>query len=301
MKKLLKWLGLAIAGLIGLLIVAVVIVYVISSSRINQTYAVPVDAIAIPADEAAIARGEHIAATRGCADCHGENLGGAVMIDEFPVGLFYATNLTAGPGGVGATYSDEDWVRALRHGLGPDGKPLLFMPSHEFYYLSDEDLGALIAYLKTVPPVDNPPTESSVGPLARVLFLAGQFPLLPAELIDHTAPRPTVPAPGVTAEYGQYLAVGCTGCHGENGAGGPIPGGPPDWPPAANLTPTGNLANWTEAEFISTLRTGVTPEGHELKAEYMPWPTIGRLTDDELKALWLYLKTLPAPAMASSN
>lgn len=301
MKKLLKWLGLAIAGLIGLLIVAVVLVYVISGSRINQTYSVPVAALDIPADEAALAHGEHIAATRGCADCHGENLGGAVMIDEFPVGLFYGPNLTAGSGGVGATYSDEDWVRALRHGVGLDQKPLLFMPSQEFYYLSDEDLAALIAYLKSVPPVDNPPTESSVGPLARGLFLAGQFPLLPAEVIDHTGPRPDAPAPGVTAEYGQYLAVGCTGCHGENGAGGPIPGAPPDWPPAANLTPSGNLAHWTEAEFISTLRTGVTPEGKELDRAYMPWPNIGRMTDDELKALWLYLKTLPAPAMASSN
>ena len=301
MKKVLKWLGFILGGIIGLLILVAVAVYALSSTRINKTYDVPVAAVDIPDDEATIERGQHVAATRGCGDCHGENLAGAVMIDEPPVGLFYAANLTAGAGGVGANYTDEDWIRALRHGIGPDNKPLLFMPSHEFYYLSDKDLGALIAYLKTLPAVDKPPTASSVGPLARVLFLAGQFPLLPAELIDHTGSRPSSPPPGVTATYGEYLAVGCTGCHGETFAGGPIPGAPPDWPPAANLTPSGNLSNWTEADFISTIRSGVTPEGVELDAEYMPWSTFGRMTDDELKALWLYIQSLPPQATASSN
>lgn len=293
MKKALKWLGLGLAALVGLIIVAVGAVYLLSSFRINKSYQVENAAVAIPTDEATLSWGEHIALTRGCTDCHQENFAGGPVIEDPAIGGIYASNLTAGQGGIGDNYSDADWVRAIRHGIGPDGKPLLFMPSQEFYFLSDEDLGALIAYLKTIPPVDNPIPENRVGPMGRVLFLAGEFPLVPAELIDHAGSRPSAPPPGVTVEYGQYLAVGCAGCHGSDFSGGPIPGAPPEWPPAENLTPAGDLATWTEADFIETMRTGVTPSGHELNSEYMPWPVVGRMTDDELKAIWLYLQSLP--------
>ncbi len=292
MKKALKWVGIVLGGLLGLLILAVIAVYVLSNSRINKSYTIQVESVAIPDDEAALERGQHIAITRGCADCHGKDLGGFVFIDDPALGLYYGTNLT--PSGVAADYSDEDWIRALRHGVGPNNKPLLFMPSFEYYYFSDQDIGDLIAYLKTIPAVDKQPKETSVGLLGRVLFLGDQFPLLPAEVIDHTAPRPIAPPPGVTVEYGEYMAVGCTGCHGLNLAGGPIPGGDPSWPPAANLTPAGNLSNWTEEDFINTLRTGVTPEGLELGATYMPWPNMAQMTDDELQAMWLYIQSLPA-------
>ena len=168
------------------------------------------------------------------------------------------------------------------------------MPSYEYYFLSDEDLGALIAYIKSVDPVDKVIADDSIGPLGRVLFLAGQLPLIPAEDIPHAAPRPAAPKPGVTVEYGKYVAISCFGCHGEGFSGGPIPGVPPDWPPAKNLTPGGDLANWTEEEFINTLRTGVTPSGYELDSQYMPWPLAAQMTDEELQALWLFLQSLPA-------
>ncbi len=77
-------------------------------------------------------------------------------------------------------------------------------------------------------------------------------------------------------------------------SGGPIPGVPPDWPTAANLTPGGELANWSEKAFIDTLRNGFTPSGKQLDPQYMPWTTFGQMTDDELKAMWLYLQSLPA-------
>jgi mono/diheme cytochrome c family protein len=241
--------------------------------------------------------GEHIATTRGCRDCHGEDLGGAVFADEMPVFRLYGSNLT--PIGVGASYSDEDWIRAIRHGVGPDGKPLLFMPSYEYYYLSDRDLGALIAYLKSLPAVDRDSPGSQVGPLGRVLFKAGKLPLIPAEMIDHQAPRPETPMPGATVAYGEYLAVGCTGCHGEGFSGGAIPGVPPDWPEASNITPdreTG-LGNWTRADFFRAMREGRRPDGTELRAEYMPWSNFVRFSDQELTALWMYLETLePRPA-----
>ena len=294
-SKILKWLGIALAGLAGLLIVAAALVFFLSESRINKTYVISVNTVPVGADAETLARGEHLAITRGCTDCHGANLAGGAFIDDPAIGRISASNLTSGRGGVGNLYRDEDWVRAIRHGVGPDGKPLLFMPAQEFYYLSDEDLGALIAYMRTIPPVDNVPPEDAVRPLGRILFLAGKFPLIPAEMIDHDAPRPEAPEPGVTVAYGQYLAVGCAGCHGQDFTGGPIPGMPPGTPPAADLTPSGHVADWSEAEFIAAMRTGVSPDGHEI-SPVMPLEAVGAMTDDELKAIWLFLQSLPLGA-----
>jgi mono/diheme cytochrome c family protein len=294
MKQVLKWIGIVLAGLIGLIILAVVIVFVVSNSRVNATYDIEVESVEISTGEDVLEQGKHVAIVRGCTDCHTGNLAGGILIDDPAIGQINPTNLTSGQGGIGDTYTDEDWVRAIRHGVGPDSKPLIFMPSHEFYFLNDGDLGALIAYLKSLPPVDNQPPEITIGPLGRVLFLADQFDLVPAEKVDHDGPRPVAPEPGVTVEYGQYMAVGCTGCHGPGFSGGPIPGVPPDWPPASNITPGGDIANWTEAEFIDTMRNGFNPSGKQLNPEYMPWPTFGQMTDDELKAMWLYLQSLPA-------
>lgn len=294
MRKALKWVAIVVGGLVGLLVLALVVVYAISGIRMSRTYDVSIETVSIPTDVEALARGEHMVVIRGCTGCHRENLAGGVVIEDPAIGRIVAANLTAGRGGVGSQFGDSDWVRAVRHGLGPDGKPLLFMPAQEFYYLSDADLGAVIAYIRSVPPVDTALPAKTVGPLGRVLFLSGQFELLPAELVDHTGPRPVAPEPGVTVEYGQYLAVGCIGCHGPGFSGGPIPGAPPEFPPARNLTPGGELAGWSEADFITTMRTGVTPGGKPLDNEFMPWKTIGQMTDDELKAVWLFLQSLPA-------
>ncbi len=292
MRKLLKWIGIVLGGLVGLFILAFVIVLIASNSRMNKTYDIQVETVAVPADAEAIALGEHLAVIRGCTDCHYKNLGGGIFIDDPALGTLYAANLTPGEGGIG-NYSDEDWVRAIRHGVGPDGKPLLWMPAQEFYYLNDTDLGALIAYLRTITAVDNQNPDNTLRPLGRVLFLAGQLDLLPVELIDHEGSRPPAVAVGVTAEYGEYLAVGCTGCHGPGFSGGPIPGAPPDWPPAANLTPSGHLADWSEDEFLAAFRTGVKPTGEQF-TENMPYKAVGQMTDDELKAVWLFLQSLPS-------
>ncbi len=293
--KLARIIGIGLAGLGGIVGALAAGVYVLSEARLNTTYHVEPQAVDIPTDEAAIERGEHIAVARFCVGCHGADLAGEAVVDDPLVGLIVASNLTSGEGGVGRSYGDADWVRAIRHGVGPDGMPLVLMPAWEFYYLSDEDLGALIAYLKTVPPVNRsqPPIRLTV--VTRTLFLSDNLfaPLLSAETLDHTGPRPEAPAPGVTTDYGKYLALGCTGCHGENLSGGPIPGAPASWPPPLNLTPGGELTGWSADDFIRAMRTGVTPGGRQLDAEYMPWPTIGQMTDDELRAIFLYLQSAP--------
>ena len=294
MNQMLRWIGIVLGGLVGLIVIALLAVYAITGARLSRTYQVTPEAVAVPGDAAAVERGRHLVeAVAGCAGCHGENLAGGVVIDNPPIGTVYSANLTSGRGGRGGTLTDADYVRAIRHGVRPDGKPMLIMPTNEYYLLSDKDLGAIIAYVKSVPPVDNEVPIPAIGPLGRVLFLAGALPPLPAEVIDHAGPRPTAPEVGVTAEYGGYLATFCQGCHGPDFTGGPLPGAPPDAPPAANLTPGGELIGWSEADFINTLRTGVAPSGRRLD-ESMPWREFGRMTDDELGAIWLYLQSLPA-------
>lgn len=298
MPKFIKWILIALGGLIGLVILAVLSLYIVSELRLTKTYTITPETITIPTDPAAIEHGQHLVTAIGkCADCHGPDLAGKVFIDA-PPGKLYASNLTSGKGGIGSTYSDADWVRSIRHGVAPNGKPLLYMPAQEFYHFSDADLGDLIAYLKSIPPVDKEREANEVRPLGRILFMAGQLDLVPAELIDHTANRPEVPQPGVTLEYGQYLTTvgGCVGCHGPGLSGGPVPGTPPDdpnFPPAANLTPGGATEGWTEADFINAMRTGKRPDGSPIDP-FMPWPYVGQMTDDELKATWTYLQSVPA-------
>ena len=296
MRRAVKWAVIVLGSLVGLVVVVLIAIYGLSERRFRRTYTVEPGSVEVRTDSATLARGEHIAVTRGCTDCHGENLAGKIFIDAPPVARLFAANLTAGNGGVGGRYRDADWVRSIRHGVNPEGKPLLFMPSHEFNALSDDDTGALVAYLKSLPPVDATFPRNRVGPLGRVLYLTGQMPLVPAELIDHTAPRQAAPAAGPTAEYGAYLATGCMGCHGPGFGGGKIPGAPPDLPAAANITmhETG-LAQWSEQDFFRALREGRRPDGTELNA-FMPWRTTARMTDDEIRAIWTYLGTLPPKA-----
>jgi mono/diheme cytochrome c family protein len=295
-RKIFKWIGIVLGSLVGLLVLAFVVLYIIGTVKWNSirgtVHNVPVENITIPTDQASIARGEHIATIRMCQDCHTETWSG--QSDTVPGLITLAfPNLTSGLGGAGATYTDEDWVRAIRHGVGYDGRGLLLMPSRVWYYLSDEDLADLIAYLKSLPPVDNEPPKTELGPLGRVMMILGQLPpeatVPDATLIDHDAPRPVAPQPGVTVEYGMYLARTCTLCHGSELNGQTIF----DGSVALNLTPGGEMRGWSEEDFIATMRTGVTPSGRQLK-DVMPWKYFGQMTDDELKAVWIYLQSLPA-------
>jgi mono/diheme cytochrome c family protein len=292
MRKLFKIIGIGAASVVVLLGVAVGAVYAISETRLNQSFNVPATPIDVPSGPAALAEGKRIATYRACSDCHGEDLGGKVFIDG-PIGYAMGANLTSGQGGVGETYSDADFARAIRHGVRPNNKGIVIMPATDYYNMSDTDAGYLIAYLRSLPPVDREYKPPQVGLLFRALYVLGQVPLLSAEVIDHNA-KHAAPAPAVTAEYGEYLSKTCTGCHTTTFAGGPIPGRPEGSPPSANLTPAGNLGQWTEQDFIATLRTGMRPDGRPLNNNDMPWQSFAKMNDTELKALFMYLRTLPA-------
>lgn len=288
-KQVLKGVGIILGGLVGLVVVSIIVLTAITDDQLKRTYAVPPSGIIVPNDAASVARGKHLVDdVLLCKECHGPNLSGQMMSDDIITGKIASANLTAGEGGVGRKFtSDEDWVRAIRHGVHPDGRSLILMASNLYYELGDADLAAVIAYLKTLPPVDHVLPEPAPGPLGRA-FLLLEPSVLPASVIPHTAPHPPVPTPGVSAAYGRYIALSCRNCHGNELAGTPGESG------GSNLTPGGDLGRWNQTDFFRAIREGVTPDGTHLDNEKMPWKTLQNLTDDEIAAIWSYVKSLPA-------
>jgi len=286
-----RWLGRGVAALLVLALFAAAAVWWLSNRALAARYQVSAEVIPIPTDSASLARGRRLASTIGkCTDCHGDNLAGQ-QLAMGPMGTFMPLNLTSGKGGV-APMSDADWVRAIRHGVAPDGRSLIFMPSMVYHEFSAADLGAVIAYVKSVPPVDNELPRSTLGPIGRILTLKAPDRMIPASGIDHSAPLLAEIPEGPTADYGGYLArvSGCVYCHGTNLKGG-IKEGPPGTPASADLTPSGPLGHWSEEDFRNALRTGVRPDGSSINP-FMPWRLTRDMTDEEITAVWLYLKSL---------
>ena len=298
MASVKSWFVRIVVGVLGLVIVAVAAVYLVSGARLRKHWDVTPESITIPTDSASIAYGEHVATIRGCNGCHSPNLAGGTFIDAPVIARLWARNLTPGKGGAGAVYTDADWVRSIRHGVRPDGTALLFMPAQEYNEMSDGDLGAVIAFLKSRAPVDTSYPANTVGPIGRILYLTGKLPLVPAELINHTSPRPPAVPVGETAAYGRYLAATCRGCHGDGFSGGKIPGGPPDMLPARNLTPddVSGIGTWSLEDFRAAIRTGKLPNGVQLDTLSMPVPMTRHYTDLESAALFAFFKSLPAKA-----
>jgi cytochrome c553 len=288
MRKVLKWLGIVLGSVLGLIVAAALVLFALGTSRLNATYEAPDTLVSGFGDSASLARGEHIMRIHSCQFCHGERLEGSVFLD-IPPALAVASNLTPGRGGVGATYSGEDWDRAIRYGIRPSGKMLLpFMPYRLFNNLNDVDAGHLAAYLESLQPVDNELPASKTKFLGRMIF--GTQRMLPQK----RAGAIPVIEPAPTAEYGAYLAsTTCVECHGEQLQGGEHPD--PSAPPVPPLPPT---SAWTDEQFALAMRTGRSP-ARQL-SEHMPWKYYAHLTDTELAALRAYIRTVGAPAPATN-
>jgi mono/diheme cytochrome c family protein len=298
-KRYLNSLGIGAISIVCAGLIGTIYVSVASNRQINRRYQPAVASITIPSDSATIARGRHLArAVLKCTDCHGEDLGGTALTTAAAFGQIAAPNITRGQGGKGSVYTDEDLIRLIRHGVKRDGRAAVIMPVEAYRFLSDDDLAAVIAHVRDVPPVDKEWPPVTYGVLARVLIAAGKLPVFAAATIDHrrseVAPRTL---PDTTVEYGRYLSriSGCQGCHNPAMSGGPIAGGAPASPPASNLTPTG-IDVYTEEDFVRVLRQG-TGLGGRVISDFMPWKTTARLTDGEIHAIWLYLITLPPKEM----
>lgn len=297
MKRVLKYLLYALAAILVVAGVAMAYVYVASNRLIDTAYAVTPPAVAVPhGDQAAIEHGRYLVhKVSMCVECHGEDLGGKVYMDALPVmGRLSGTNLTRGRGGLGAAYSDEDFVRAMVHGVRKDGRSVLFMPSQD-YHFSEADLQGIIAYIRSLPPVDRETPPQVAGPMMRILTLTGAFPLLSASYIDHDRVALKAPADRSTPEKaGEHLvaAGACRGCH------GPALTGEGGMPGASNLTPIG-LGEWTLADFQRAIRDGKRPNGTDILPE-MP-RAFGAMSDDDLANLFAYLRSLEPAGTRTKN
>lgn len=252
----------------------------------------------------AVARGDHLVHSRyGCTECHGEDFGGGVMVDNPAIGRLLGPNITAGEGGRTRDFTASDWDRMVRHGIKHDGLPGA-MPSQDFQKMSDEELSDVVAYIRSRPVVNKTMPPVHLGPVGKVLVATGSIPLAVDMVPDHMAAHAKYPPPtDSTATFGKHLAGVCTGCHGADFSGGPIPGGDPSWPPAMNLTPHADgLAGWTYDQFASTLRTGKKPDGTDLRLPMAAMvPYAQHMTDVEMKALWAYVSSVPPVASVSSK
>jgi len=291
MRRILKWLAMLLGVVVVVALVVFGLAWKISEKGLARTYTSNDPPLAIPSDPQSLAQGAHLFVTHGCADCHGDKGAGKLVFDAGPVMRLVAPNITMG--GRIKDMSADQIAAAIRNGVKPDGHSLVFMPVRDFHELSDVDTAALIAYVQSLPASNNDPGSNEIRPLGRVLYWLGNFPLVAAETVDHTPHSRGAPAVAVTAEYGKYLAQGCTGCHGQNFAGQHVPGTPPDFADSANLTPHENgLAKWTQADFMRAVREGKRPDGSALDP-FMPWKAVGQMNDVELAAIWTYLRTLP--------
>ncbi len=153
MKKILKWVAIVFGGLTGLAILAGVALYPIGVEKLNRSYPnIPVEKVNIQTDSGAIAHGRNIAIATKCTECHGQDLSGRLLTNDPVLGRIPAPNLTSGKGGIANSYTDSDWIRAIRYGVKPDSRVINFM--FDYSKMSDQDLGDLIAYLKQIQPVD---------------------------------------------------------------------------------------------------------------------------------------------------
>jgi mono/diheme cytochrome c family protein len=285
-----RWGGASLAGLAAIACLAPVLLMAagLCKSRLRRA---PAPNITIAATAQQIQRGQAIA-SGFCGACHssaspmtgGRDLGQHLPL---PVGQFIAANLT--PAGPLSRWSDGQIFRAIRNSIDADGRWLIVMSLTNVARLSDQDVDALIAYIRSLPaagkPTPDPP--DALNALGLILLGAGKLPTGHPVFTGAV----TAPAKAATAEYGEYVLSyhDCRGCHGAD-----LQGGAPGQfgPIGPGLT---MVKDWKLEDFIATLRTGVDPNGYHLDANKMPWRSIGKMDNEELGAIYAALKRLPDP------
>ena len=280
MKRLLRWTGIGVGVLVVFVAVAYAVVYVISERVLGRHYDAPAVALAVPTDAASIAEGRRLSALRGCLGCHGKNGGGTLLFEDPLIARIVAPNLTRAV----RRYSDAELATVIRRGLRPDGRSVVVMPSEEFVMLTDEDLGRIVAYLKSLPAMDGPDPNVWVGPLGRIGIVLGQY-RTSAQIIAETVPPPDTSEPQAAA--GRYLARSiCAHCHGTDLRG---TSNPDFTAPALRI-----VAAYSPEAFTQFLRTGTALGGRELRVmSAVARKQLHDLSDDEIAALYSYLHAIP--------
>jgi mono/diheme cytochrome c family protein len=304
MRKFLKWTGIVLLFIIAGL-------YITIELRQNRVFGAPYPEIKASNDSMIIARGKAIIyGPAHCANCHAPaeleeqvNRGIEVPLSggqvfDLPIGKIYTKNITPGKTGIG-NMTDAEFARALRYGVSRNGKALFdFMPFHN---TSDEDLVAIISYLRRQAPVENEVPEKKLNLLGKAVNAFLLKPVGPSGEVPVSIKRDT------SVVYGKYLAnnvANCRGCHtnrdlmtgaftGEDFAGGLKMEAVTDSGTYSlttpNLTPdaTGRIKGWSQEQFIRRFRMGkLIPQSH------MPWGPFSRMSDDELKAIYNFLQTV---------
>lgn len=283
--------ALVLAAVVGLVAVAVAAGLYRAERLRTRTVELPARPVAWLEQPTAaqLARGRHLYLSRGCVDCHGADGAGRAFLDE-PGGLrVHGPQIAPGRHSVTARYRPQDWAATIRHGVAPSGRPLMVMPAEDYAALSDDDLAALVAHLRQLPAVDGRPGLVDLPLPVRALYGLGVVRDA-ASKIDHARePSPPV-VPGVTVEYGRYVAMSCIGCHGATLEGGRIPGAPPDWPAAPRLAAGEGavMPRYPDAARLAALfRSGRRADGSVVKV--MPFEALAQLDDTEVAALHRYL------------
>jgi len=268
---------------------------ILGERRAARHIDIPVVPVSLRDDAAAVERGRYLFNSRGCADCHGANGGGATLVDDGNGLKLAGPNITLGNPRL-ASYRPVDWVRSIRHGVGTDGRALRVMPSEDYNRLTDDDLASIVAYVRQLSPQSGREQGTIQLPLpGRVMYGLGGIPEAVTK-IDHSLPPAKSIPEGVTVEHGRYVAQMCAGCHGASLLGGKIVGAPPDWPAAARLAPGEGsvMARYKDAEpFVAMMRSGKRADGSAIAV--MPFTSLKTLSETDLRALHLYLTQLTAP------
>jgi mono/diheme cytochrome c family protein len=267
----------------------------LGEQRATRRIDITVAPVALRDDAAAVERGRYLFGSRGCAECHGANGGGATLVDDGKGLRLAGPNITTGNPRM-ASYQPVDWVRSIRHGVSTDGRALRLMPSEDYNRLTDDDLASVVAYVRQLAPQSGHESGIIELPLpGRVMYGLGRIPEAVTK-IDHSLP-PAKPVPeGVNLDHGRYVAHMCVGCHRANLQGGKIAGAPPDWPAAARLSPGEGsvMPRYKDVEaFVTMMRSGKRADGTAIAV--MPFASLRTMSDTDLRALHLYLVQLPAP------
>ncbi len=294
MNPWIKRLGLGLGVLLVLAMTVAALGHVLGERKRERLVAVTVVPVAWATDEAALARGGYLFRSRGCADCHGTDGGGREFINDGKGMRIIGPNITVG--GPVAQYTAQDWVRIVRHGVKANGRAAFIMPSEDYNRFTNADVAAVVGYVRTLPARSGGAAVVELPLPVKALYGFGAIQDA-SEKIDHSlAPAQPVTA-AVNAQHGAYVANMCIGCHGPGLSGGAIPGGPPSWPAAANITPGDGsaMARYPTADsFVAMLRSGKRPDGSAIAV--MPFESLRELNDTDAQAVYAFLKTVPARA-----
>lgn len=291
-----RWLAIALAVIVLGALGYVGIQARSFDSSMARVYQVPIPTIVRSTDAAVIERGKHLAESLGeCTVCHGDNMAGGRVEPMGPLGTVVMPNVTTGRDARGNLYTDGELARLITHGLRRDGTSVRLMPATSWGWWPDEDVVALVSWLRSLPPVDGDPGVVEFKTMAKVLDRIDSIPIDVARRIDHDV-RHAAPKPSPDAKYGAFVGTPCRGCHGPGLSGGPITGAPPGLAVPLNLTPheTG-LKGWTYSDFETFAREGKRKNGKPLDP-FMPVQSIRNMNDVERRALWAYLESTPPRA-----